>query len=50
MDSFDHQGKDPNYIAFEMLEDKQTAQDIISVGEGLLDRLHAETAEPSPEV
>jgi len=50
MDSFDEKGKDSNYIAFEMLEDKDTAQDIIRVGESLLDRLHAESTEPSPEV
>ena len=41
---------DPNNIAFDMLQDKDTENDIIRIGEGLLDRLHAHTHEPSPEV
>ncbi len=39
MDAFDQ--TDPNNIAFDMLEDKDTEQDIIRMGESLLDRLHA---------
>jgi quinol monooxygenase YgiN len=41
---------DPNNIAFDMLQDKDTEHDIIRIGESLLDRLHAHTHQPSPEV
>lgn len=41
METFKTNTEDPNYIAFEMLEEKDTEHDIIWQGESLLERLHA---------
>ena len=47
MDTFQNS---PNAIAFEMLEDRDSEDDIIRSGENLLDRLHATIQSPTPSV
>lgn len=49
MDIF-NSSTDPNYVAFEMLEDPNPSNDIVRVGEGLLERLHQQLEGQSPEV
>jgi len=49
MDIF-NSSTDPNYVAFEMLEDPNPNNDIVRMGEGLLERLHQQLEGQSPEL